>query len=71
MEPKLKIPDSETRARTLAKLKEATRQWDLTILMLDEMLALAEADLLRQRRSRLDLLRKYYAIACFDDKYSS
>jgi hypothetical protein len=51
MEPKLKIPDPETRARTLAKLKEATRQWDLTILMLDETLALAEADLLRQRQS--------------------
>ncbi len=53
MEPKLKIPDPETRARTLAKLKEATRQADLAILMLDETLALAEADLLRQRRSRL------------------
>jgi hypothetical protein len=52
MEPKLRIPDPETRAITLAKLREATRQGDLAILLLDETLALADADLLRQRTDR-------------------
>jgi hypothetical protein len=53
METKFKIPDPETRARTLAKLREARHQGDLTILMLDETLALADAHLLKQRRERL------------------
>jgi hypothetical protein len=53
METKFKIPDPETRARTLAKLKEARHQGDLAILMLDETLALADAHLLQQRRKRL------------------
>ena len=53
MEAQLKIPDPETRARTLAKLREARHQGDLAILMLDETLALADAHLLKQRRARL------------------
>jgi hypothetical protein len=53
METKFKIPDPETRARTLAKLKEARHQGDLAILMLDETLALADAHFLKQRRERL------------------
>jgi hypothetical protein len=53
METNFKIPDPETRSRTLAKLREARHQGDLAILMLDETLALAEAHLLKQRRERL------------------
>jgi hypothetical protein len=53
MEPQFKIPDPETRARTLAKLREARHQGDLAILMLDEALALADAHLLKQRKARL------------------
>jgi hypothetical protein len=53
METQFKIPDSETRARTLAKLREARHQGDLAILMLDEAIALADAHLLKQRRARL------------------
>jgi hypothetical protein len=49
MEPKLRIPDPETRARTMALLKEARIQADLTLQMLDETLALADAHLLRQQ----------------------
>jgi hypothetical protein len=53
MEAKFKIPDPETRAKTLAKLREARHQGDLAILLLDETLALADAHLLKQRRERL------------------
>jgi hypothetical protein len=53
METKFNIPDPETRAKTLAKLREARHQGDLTILLLDETLALADAHLLKQRRERL------------------
>jgi hypothetical protein len=53
METKFKVPDPETRVRTLAKLREARHQGDLAILMLDETLALADAHLLQQRRERL------------------
>jgi hypothetical protein len=53
MEAKFKIPDPETRVKTLAKLREARHQGDLAILLLDETLALADAHLLKQRRERL------------------
>lgn len=53
METKFKIPDPETRAKTLAKLREARHQGDLAILLLDETLALADVHLLQQRRERL------------------
>jgi hypothetical protein len=53
MNDQFKIPDPQTRARTIAKLREARHQGDLAILMLDEAIALADADLLKQRRARL------------------
>ena len=53
MEAQFRIPDPETRAITLAKLREARHQGDLAILMLDEAIALADAHLLKQRRARL------------------
>jgi hypothetical protein len=53
MNTQFRIPDPETRSRTLAKLREACHQLDLANLMLDEAIALADADLLKQRRARL------------------
>ena len=53
MDKPFKIPDPETRARTLAKLRAARHQLDLANLMFDETLALADAHLLKQRRARL------------------
>jgi hypothetical protein len=53
MNTQFRIPDPETRSRTLAKLREACYQLDLANLMLDEAIALADADLLKQRRARL------------------
>jgi hypothetical protein len=53
MNSKLKIPDPETRARDIANLREACRLLDITNLMLDEAIALADAHLLQQRQSRL------------------
>jgi hypothetical protein len=53
MNNKSKIPDAETRAKNLAKLREITRQLDIVNLMLDEAIALADRDLLQQRRARL------------------
>jgi hypothetical protein len=53
MSNEFRIPDPETRAKSLAKLKEVTRQLDILNLMLDEALALPTRDLLQQRRARL------------------
>jgi hypothetical protein len=61
MSNEFRIPDPETRAKNLAKLKEVTRQLDILNLMLDEaiafvvrvVLALPNRDLLQQRRARL------------------
>jgi hypothetical protein len=53
MENQFKIPDPQTRAKTLANLKKARYQGDLAILMLDEAIALADAHLLKQCRERL------------------
>jgi hypothetical protein len=61
MNTQFRIPDPETRAKSSlfqrgyanAKLREACRQLDLANLMLDEAIALADADLLKQRRARL------------------
>jgi exonuclease VII small subunit len=53
MTNKSKIPDAETRVKNLAKLKEVVRQLDIVNLMLDEAIALADRDLLQQRRARL------------------
>jgi hypothetical protein len=53
MNDQFKIPDPETRARSIAKLREACRLLDLFNLQLDEAIALVDADLLKQRRARL------------------
>lgn len=53
MNSEFKIPDAETRARSIANLREAGRLLDLCTLQLDEAIALADADLLKQRRARL------------------
>ena len=56
MSDKLRIPDAETRARSIANLREAGRLLDLCTLDLDEVIAALEKDLREQRRARL--LRK-------------
>ncbi len=53
MSNEFRLPDPETRAKNLVKLKEITRQLDILNLMLDEAIALADRDLLQQRRARL------------------
>jgi hypothetical protein len=53
MSSEFRLPDPETRAKNLVKLKEITRQLDILNLMLDEAIALADRDLLQQRRARL------------------
>ena len=53
MNSEFKIPDAETRARSITSLREAGRLLDLCTLQLDEAIALADAHLLKQRRARL------------------
>ncbi len=53
MNNEFKIPDPETRARSIANLKEACRLLDLFNLQLDEAIAVADAHLLEQRSARL------------------
>jgi hypothetical protein len=53
MNDRLRIPDPETRARSVAKLREACRLLDLFNSQLDEDIAVADAHLLEQRRTRL------------------
>ena len=53
MNTQCRIPDPETRARSVANLREACRQLDLLNMKLDEAIALADADLLKQRKARL------------------
>jgi hypothetical protein len=48
-----KIPDAETRRRNVERLRESNRQLELVALALDELIAMADAQLLRQRRERL------------------
>ncbi|MCY7337319.1 MAG: hypothetical protein LH613_14080 [Chamaesiphon sp.] len=52
MNNEFKIPDPETRARDIANLRAACRQLDLTNLLLDEAIAVADAHLLEQRSTR-------------------
>ncbi|MCY7338063.1 MAG: hypothetical protein LH613_17930 [Chamaesiphon sp.] len=52
MNNEFKIPDPETRARSIAKLRAACRLLDLFNLQLDEAIAVADAHLLEQRRTR-------------------
>ncbi len=53
MNDKLRIPDAETRARSIANLREAGRLLDLCTLDLDEVIAALDRDLRAQRRARL------------------
>jgi hypothetical protein len=53
MNDKLRIPDAETRARSIASLREAGRMLDLLTLELDEVIALLDKGLREQRRARL------------------
>lgn len=50
---KSRIPDAETRARSVHKLKEICRELEVVELMLDEAIALADRDLREQRLARL------------------
>lgn len=47
------IPDLETRTRSVARWREACRQWDLVTLKFDELIARIEADLRHQSLERL------------------
>lgn len=49
-----RIPDPETRKRSVERLREVCRQFDVLNLMLDEAIALAEADI---RNSPLNAYR--------------
>jgi hypothetical protein len=53
MNDELRIPDAETRARSIANLREAGRMLDLLTLDLDEIIAILDEDLREQRRARL------------------
>jgi hypothetical protein len=57
MNDQFRIPDPETRAKSIANLKAASRLLELSNLDLDEAIALVEKDLRSQRRARL-LYRK-------------
>ncbi len=48
-----KIADSETRKRSLANLRESNRQLELVALAFDDLIAMVEVDLRRQRQERL------------------
>lgn len=53
MTQELKIPDAETRARSVAKWKEVNQQIDFVTLQLDELIAIFEVGLREQRLGRL------------------
>jgi hypothetical protein len=53
MNDTLRIPDAETRARSIAGLREAGRLLDLCTLDLEEVIAALDKDLREQRRARL------------------
>jgi hypothetical protein len=53
MNHQLRIPDAETRARSIANLREAGRMLDLWTLELDEIIAILDKDLRQQRRAQL------------------
>jgi len=48
-----RLPDPTTRERTLAKLRQTRHQLDEYILFLDEAIAVMDAHLREQRRTRL------------------
>jgi hypothetical protein len=49
-----KVPNAETRAKSVNDLQAVGRQLDMLILTLDEAIALVDRDLLAQRRARLE-----------------
>jgi hypothetical protein len=53
MNDQFRIPDPETRAKSIAGLKAASRLLDLFNLELDEAIAFVEKDLREQQRARL------------------
>ena len=53
-----RIPDPEKLKRTVERLRESNRQLELVTLALDEIIALVDTDLRRQRRNRLQNLRR-------------
>jgi hypothetical protein len=53
MTTKSRIPDAETRARSVRNMKEICRQLEMVELMLDEAIALVDRDLREQRLARL------------------
>lgn len=55
MNSKLKIPDSETRAKSVARWREVCLMFDYMNMLLDEAIALAEADI---RNSPINVERR-------------
>jgi hypothetical protein len=53
MNNQFRIPDPETRAKSIASLKAASRLLDLSNLQLDEAIAFVEKGLREQQRARL------------------
>jgi hypothetical protein len=53
MNDQFRIPDPETRAKSIANLKAAIRLLDLFNLDLDEAIAMVDKDLREQKRARL------------------
>jgi hypothetical protein len=53
MNDQFRIPDPETRAKSIAGLKAASRLLDLSNLQLDEAIAFVEKGLREQQRARL------------------
>lgn len=49
----LSVPDLESRKQALEQLRESNYLLELTALSLDELIAVVESDLRRQRRERL------------------
>jgi hypothetical protein len=45
MNEQRKIPDAQTRARSVAKLQELVKQWDRLIVDIDELNTRLEADI--------------------------
>jgi hypothetical protein len=54
LENSSKVPSAEARAKSISNLQAVGRQLDMLILTLDEAIALADRDLLAQRRARLE-----------------
>jgi hypothetical protein len=63
MNDKLRIPDAETRARSIAGLREAGRMLDLLTLELDEAIEVLDKGLREQRRARLVYKSNYMSTA--------